>query len=126
MKNMPLEQKEQKRFVVCKTDALPSGERLLIELGGKKIGVFNVAGKYHALLNYCPHQGAPLCLGPITGTTLPTDKYEFIYGHEGAILRCAWHGWEFDIRTGDYLVKPNIRVRTYKVEIEQNEVVIYI
>lgn len=123
---MPLEQKKQERFVVCKTDALQPGERLLIELGGKKIGVFNVAGQYYALLNYCPHQGAPLCLGPITGTALPTDKYEFNYGHEGAILRCAWHGWEFDVRSGEYLVNSNTRVRTYTVEIAQNEVVIYI
>lgn len=119
-------QVQRKRFVVCKADALDSGERLLVHLDGKSVGVFNVKGDYFALLNYCPHRGGALCEGPLAGTALPTDERQFVYGHEDAILRCAWHGWEFDVRTGRYLVDPKIRARTYHVEVEQNQLVVYI
>lgn len=74
-----------------------------------------------------PAQGGGLCRGPVTGTTLPADGFEFNYGREGSILRCAWHGWEFDIESGQALIDPRIQARTYEVTIENGEeVVVYI
>lgn len=116
-----------KQFVVCKTTDLPIGDRKIVEVDGKTIGIFNVDGDYYALLNYCPHTGGALCLGPVTGTAMPTDKYEFIYGRAGSILRCAWHGWEFDIPTGKCLVDDKVRAKKYNVTIENgDEVVVHI
>ncbi len=48
-------------------------------------GVFHVNGEFHALLNYCPHKGAELCAGLITGTSLPCDEIEFNYGHRDGL-----------------------------------------
>jgi nitrite reductase (NADH) small subunit len=125
-KQSPPRRKTNKQFSVCKTTELPPGERRIIQVDGKTIGVFNVKGHYYALLNYCPHTGGALCLGPVTGTTLPSTTYEFKYGQEEAILRCAWHGWEFEIETGQALVDPKIKAKTYEVAVENDDVVIYI
>lgn len=103
---------------VCHVDDLSPGERRIVQVGNRSIGVFNVAGKYYALLNRCPHEGAELCRGKITGTTRPGAVGEYCWEREGEIIRCPWHGWEFDITTGRSVFNPNrVRVRTYEVEV---------
>jgi nitrite reductase (NADH) small subunit len=104
---------------ICKTSDLPSGERTIVELEGKSIGIFNVNGAYYALRNVCPHQKAPLCKGNVGGTTLPSKPGEYIWGCEGQIVRCPWHGWEFNITTGESVFNPHrIRVKSYQVTVE--------
>lgn len=107
------------RHVVCRTAELPPGERRIVEVGSRSIGVFNVHGKYYALRNVCPHQMAPLCKGVVTGTTLPSRPGEYRWAREGEILRCPWHAWEFDITTGRSVFNPHkMRVKTYEVSVE--------
>lgn len=107
------------RHVVCRLSELPPGERRIIAVGRRSIGVLNVAGALYALRNRCPHQGAPLCLGTITGTMLPGRPYEVVYGREGEIIKCPWHGWEFELATGRSVFNPHrVRVRTYDVTVE--------
>lgn len=115
----------RKRFVVGQAN-LQLGERRIIMVDGKCIGVFNVGGEYFALHNRCPHMAGNLCEGPITGTTLATDQTEFIYGLSGEIVRCAWHGWEFNIKSGQCLVDSRMRARTYPVTIENEQLVVHI
>lgn len=104
---------------ICPTADLPVGERKIVEIDGKSIGVFNVNGDYHAIRNACPHQLAPLCVGKVSGTTLPSEPGEFNYGRENEIIRCPWHGWEFDITTGRSVFNPHrCRVRSFKVTVE--------
>lgn len=108
------------RYVVCRADELPPGERKIIDAAGRSIGVFNVHGKFYALRNVCPHQYAPLCKGKITGTSLPSKVGEYLFGREGEILHCPWHGWEFDILTGRSIFNPHkVRVKTYDVTVEK-------
>ena len=123
---VPPRKRHTKRFVACKAKELPPGERLILDLGGKSVGVFNVGGRFFALHNRCPHTGGMLCLGPVTGTALPTADFKYVYGDEGRILRCAWHGWEFDIETGQALVDPRMRAKTYKVTVENGDVIVHI
>ena len=52
----------------------------------------------------------------MTGTNFATSDFRYVYGRDGEILRCAWHGWEFEIETGRSLVDPRVRAKTYKVE----------
>jgi len=115
-----------KRVVVCRAADLQPGERRIVEVDGRSIGIFNVAGCLFALRNTCPHRGGALCEGPLTGTALPVDDFTYVYGREGRVLRCAWHGWEFDIETGRALVDPTVRVRTYPVMVEGEDVVVSI
>ncbi len=106
-----------KSFIVGRAEEIAAGERKLVTVDGKQIGIFHVDGRVYAFLNYCPHSGGALCEGPLTGTTLPADDFQFVYGRAGQVLRCAWHGWEFDIATGEFLLDPQIRARRYPVAV---------
>ena len=108
-----------KPYPVCTTGELPPGERRLGEAAGRSIGVFNVEGRYYALRNRCPHQAGPLCLGKIEGTMLPSEVGQFRYGSQHRIIRCPWHGWEFDVTTGESVFQPRqVRLKKYPVTVE--------
>ncbi|GIV78676.1 Rieske (2Fe-2S) protein [Litorilinea aerophila] len=108
------------RYVVGKVSELPPGSRKIVDAGGRSIGVFNVHGTFYAIRNLCPHQFAPLCRGIITGTTLPSQPGQYIWARDGEIIRCPWHGWEFDITTGRSVFNPHkMRVKTYEVTVER-------
>ena len=112
------------RHVVATVGEIPPGGRKIVKVQGREVGIFNVNGQYYALKNVCIHQGARVCLGRVTGTTLPSNVYEFQYGREGQILRCPWHGWEYDITTGRSLFNPDVKVVTYPVTIEGDHICI--
>lgn len=115
---------EPGRHVLCATSEIAPGGRRVVEVAGRSIGVFNVGGRFYALLNRCPHRGGALCEGPVGGTVLPTADRVHEYGREGEILRCAWHGWEFDVTTGRALVDPTLRARTFPVAVHDGQVVV--
>lgn len=102
---------------------LPAGERRLISSDGKSIGVFNIGSEIVAVLNLCPHAFAPVCLGQVSGTTLPSPAGQFIWGREGEILRCPWHGWEFDLLSGQCLTDRR-RLKRYPVIIRDQTIYI--
>lgn len=111
------------KYVVGTVAEIPPGERKIVEVRGISVGVFNVDGTYCAVRNRCPHQGGPLCLGSTTGTMLPSAPGEYLWSREGEILRCPWHGWEFDLLTGRSIFSPHrVRVRAYRVSVEPREV----
>lgn len=108
------------RHFVCKVSELPPGGRKIIEVGSKSIGVFNIDGTYHALRNLCPHQFAPLCQGKVTGYCEPSPVGEFHWNRQGEIIRCPWHGWEFDIKTGRSIFNPHkVRTKSFETAIEE-------
>lgn len=113
-----------RQHILFAASELRPGDRRIVTVDGRHIGVFNVDGRFYALHNGCPHKGGPLCEGRICGTTLPTDDYTFAYGREGEFVRCAWHGWEFEIATGQALADPSVRARTYPVHVEDGQVVV--
>jgi nitrite reductase/ring-hydroxylating ferredoxin subunit len=130
---MPLDPATDVRRVVAgRIEEIPPGERKLIVpfRGRAGIGVFNVNGAYHALRNLCPHKLGPLCVGRVSGrpeASAPPSAYagELEIARDGEVIRCPWHLWEFDITTGQCLVDPQMRVKTYPVSIEDGEVVVY-
>jgi nitrite reductase/ring-hydroxylating ferredoxin subunit len=110
------------RHVVARMSELPPGQRKIVEAEGRSIGVFNVHGRFYALRNSCPHQAAPLCRGAIKGMAMPGKPGEYSWAREGEILRCPWHGWEFDITTGRSVFNPHkTRVKTYEVTVEADD-----
>ena len=106
------------RLVVCPAADIPPGRKRIVENGRGSIGVFNIVCRFHAIKNVCPHQGAPLCQGSVHATHRPSDVQEFDPACRGRILRCPWHGWEFDIVTGKGLYDRDSRVATYAVEVD--------
>jgi 3-phenylpropionate/trans-cinnamate dioxygenase ferredoxin subunit len=113
------------KHVIASIDEIPPGERKIVEVAGRSIGVFNVGGEYFALRNRCPHQGGPLCEGKQWGMLTARVPGEFEYGREGEIIGCGWHGWEFDIRTGQSWCEPErLRVRAYQVSVEPGAAIV--
>jgi len=107
------------KHIVATVDEIPPGGRKLVELSGRHIGIFNIDGEFFALRNRCPHQGGPLCEGKLSGLVQSDRPGQYDYSRPGEILRCPWHGWEFDIKTGQSWVDPaKTRVRNYPVTLE--------
>src|SRR3989442_1210463 len=85
-------------------DELEGGK--LVEVGGQKIAIFNVGGRYYAIENTCPHRGGPLAEGKI----------------EGDEVICPWHGPRFNVTTGAVLEPPGQGVRSFAVRVTGEEV----
>ncbi len=113
--------KAKTRHEVATLAELPPGARKIVTIPnsgkGMQIGVFNVGGRFVAYRNICPHAGAPICEGRISGTTAASPVGEYVLAREGEILRCPWHGWEFDLLNGEHLVDAKTRLRAYPVEV---------
>jgi 3-phenylpropionate/trans-cinnamate dioxygenase ferredoxin subunit len=110
------------KHVVGRVSDIPDGGRILVTLQGHSVGIFNVGGRFHAVLNRCPHQGAELCLGSVVGRLESSAPGEFRYTPGEVFIQCPWHGWEYDLRTGQSYFRS--RVRAYPVDVEGGEVVV--
>ena len=107
------------RYVVAKAEEIPAGTSKIVAVAGREIGIFNLGGEYFALLNRCPHEGGPLCRGRRTALFESKRPGTFITSRPGEIVRCPWHGWEFDIRTGrSYLDPDPVRTGAYAITVE--------
>lgn len=112
-------QTKVQKFVVATVDEILPGERKIVYVGGRSIGVFNVNGEFFALRNRCPHGGAPLCEGILSGFVQSRGRGDYTYARKGEIIRCPWHQWEFDVKTGQSWFDPvKTRVRTYEAKVE--------
>jgi 3-phenylpropionate/trans-cinnamate dioxygenase ferredoxin subunit len=106
--------------VVARADEIAPGQRKIVDVGGRSIGVFNVGGDYYALRNRCPHQGGPLCSGFLLAPLRSSRPGEYERGGDRDVIRCPWHGWEFEIRTGRSWFDPEgTRVRSYRAELQE-------
>ena len=112
------------RVAVLRADELPPGGRARVEAFGTDVALFNVDGRLYATANACPHHGGPLCHGRVTGARVSAEPYEHRWEREGLVLVCPWHGWEFDLETGEALFDPSVGVRTFDVRIEEGHVVL--
>jgi 3-phenylpropionate/trans-cinnamate dioxygenase ferredoxin subunit len=104
---------------VAKVSDIPEGGRLIVELQGRSVGIFHVRGRFYAVLNRCPHMGAEICRGSILGHLDAEIPGEFRYDDSKLLLRCPWHGWEYDLETGQSYFDS--RMRRYPVEVEDGE-----
>ena len=106
------------RYVVAAVDEIPPGGRKIVEIAGLSIGIFNLGGEFFALRNRCPHQGGPVCEGRTWGVLRARVPGQVEYSRAGELLTCPWHGWEYDIRTGQSWCDPaRRRVRRYAVSV---------
>jgi nitrite reductase (NADH) small subunit len=107
---------------IARASEIEPGNRLIVTVKERSIGVFNVNGTFVAVLNICPHELAPVCRGRVGGTTMPSPPGEYRWGREGEIVACPWHGWEYDLLTGKMLADERIRLKRYPVEVRDGTV----
>jgi nitrite reductase/ring-hydroxylating ferredoxin subunit len=89
-------------------DELAPGRAKEVEHDGRIFALFNVAGTISAIDGICPHQGGPLADGTL----------------EGTCLTCPWHGWQFDVQTGQTPLGSRIRQAVYEVRVEGQDVLV--
>ncbi|ALS21420.1 MULTISPECIES: Rieske (2Fe-2S) protein [Paenibacillus] len=115
------------KHVAAEVGEIAVGTCKIISIEGRSIGIYYDGERYHAIRNVCPHEQAELCKGHFSGTTLTSKPHEYIYGMEGEILVCPWHGWEFNVKTGASLVDPDrYRVKVYDVSVEEDRIVVHV
>lgn len=111
---------------VCHVDDIAPGEKRTVEVAGRSLVLMRDGTSFHAVRGLCPHQGAPLGDGRLGGTMVDSPVGAYCYGRQGQVLRCPWHGWEFDITTGRSLHDPDgARVRRYEVTVEGSDVFVH-
>lgn len=107
-----------RKYYVTEAADLQPGERKVYKVGGRPVAIFNIKGEYFAILNRCPHQGAELCKGILVGHVTGSRPGEYKLDRPSEIVRCPWHGWEFDIRTGQSWFDPEgTKMKTYPTRI---------
>lgn len=110
---------------IADLDDIPrQGEGALrITVGTTPVGLFRVGEEIVAWRDVCPHEAASVCRGPVTGTRLQSRVYEYEYGRDQEILHCPWHGWEFDLLTGEHLAEGSgAKLRRHPIEMRDGEV----
>jgi len=91
--------------VAAATD-LAAGECGEYVVGDRIIALFNVEGTFYALDGICPHQGGPLGKGSLTG----------------CIVTCPWHGFQFDVTTGQHQTSKSLVHPRFPVKLEDGSV----
>jgi nitrite reductase/ring-hydroxylating ferredoxin subunit len=113
------------RHVVARAADISAGERKVVTVRGREIVLFNVGGTFHGLINRCPHQGAPLSAGEIVSRLVAPEPGDYRLTRQGEMIRCPWHCWEYDIRTGQSLCDPNsVQARAYDVAVQPGKTLV--
>jgi nitrite reductase/ring-hydroxylating ferredoxin subunit len=106
------------RVVVAPLRSFPSGDRRIVEVGGRSIGVFRVGEIFYGIRNRCPHQGGPLCLGHLLGDAVADSPGSARLSADPLRIACPWHGWEYDLDSGQsFMGAVSPGVKSYGVEL---------
>ena len=115
---------KRREQVVAALADFPKGTHRVVEVNGRQIGIFHTGDGFYALPNLCPHQIGPLCKGRVSGTLVATAATEWKrqWAYDGEIITCPWHGLEYHVPTGQCLAYPEVKLRTYEVWVEDEQV----
>jgi nitrite reductase (NADH) small subunit len=121
---------DEKRHVVCRLEEIPPGAVRGYRTGNRRIAVARLEdGSLRVVADTCPHQAARLSLGSIERMWVFHTPGIHRRSEGRNVLLCPWHGFEFDLETGgDPCVpgRPDLRLKTYRVEVEDGEVAVYL
>lgn len=95
-------------------------DRKIVLTDGTKVGVFRVDERFYAYENRCMHQGGPVCEGRILGkveTVLEDDRNVLRekFSDTEKHLVCPWHGYEYDIKTGQHAGDRRLSLNRFDV-----------
>lgn len=94
---------------VAKVSEIAPGTGKSVFVKGYVIAVFHSQdGKIYATQDECPHERGPLGEGPI----------------EGEIVSCPWHGWQFNVQTGECLTFAGFDIERYPVKVEGDQILV--
>jgi len=91
---------------VANIEQCPDGSAMELIAEDRIVALFHVGDKFYAMDGICPHQGGPLGEGEL----------------QGCIVTCPWHGWQYDVRTGQHQSIASLVHRTYPVKVEGSDI----
>jgi nitrite reductase/ring-hydroxylating ferredoxin subunit len=91
---------------VARVEEVPPGSARVVKAGERELALFNVDGRFHATQNECLHLRGPLGHGEL----------------EGCVVSCPWHGWQYDVTTGENEFDRALALETFEVVVEDGEV----
>lgn len=91
---------------VARADEIEPGSLACVRVGEQDVTLARVGDEFFATQGHCLHLEGPLCQGRL----------------EGHVLSCPWHGWQYDVRTGENEFDRAIVLETFEVEVEDGEV----
>ena len=106
--------------LVGKAAEFKDGDRRIVFVGNNEIGIFREDGEFYAYSNFCLHQGGPACEGltiaKVEERIMPDKTSRGLYFSETEMhFVCPWHGWEYDIKTGECAGDRKLKLRKYDV-----------
>lgn len=115
------------KWFVGKLSDFEENDRTVVSTDETEIGVFRRDGNFYAYENFCLHQGGPACEGVLIG------KVESVFAEDKSVLGerfseeemhfvCPWHGWEYDLATGECAADRRLRLRKYQIVQRGDEV----
>jgi nitrite reductase/ring-hydroxylating ferredoxin subunit len=111
--------------VICKAGELQPGEVLSTKLGPMPIVVVRTeAGRLYAILDKCLHMGGALSKGKLLVAQNGRQCGDYHEEEGRFILKCPWHGYEYDLTTGATLFDPELKLRTFSVREEDGQIVV--
>ena len=90
----------------ARVDDIPAGRGKTVVLGERRIALFNADGAFYAIDDACLHRGGPLGEGEL----------------ESCLVTCPWHGWKYDVRSGEMTMNVAVRVNCYQTRVEAGNV----
>lgn len=108
------------------TGDFPERQIRVIDVGRGQVGIVRWDADLYAVGNSCPHQGGPLCRGVLSGRIEAAEPGSLSLDSSTPLLACPWHGWEFDLRTGQAILDTKTRVRTFPVWEDDGRVLLEI
>jgi nitrite reductase/ring-hydroxylating ferredoxin subunit len=113
--------------LVGKLSEFKDGDRRIVFIGDHEIGVFHENGSFYAYSNYCLHQGGPACEGltiaKVEERIMPDKTSRGMYFSDTELhFVCPWHGYEYDIKTGECVSDRKLKLRKYDVVQRGDEV----
>jgi nitrite reductase/ring-hydroxylating ferredoxin subunit/hemoglobin-like flavoprotein len=94
-----------KDIIVGPALEIPENGRKIIHVGDTSIGIFNHKGQWVAHRNSCLHRGGPVCTGILNDD----------------VITCPWHGFQYNVLTGQLLVDPSAKLESYEVKVIDGE-----
>lgn len=115
------------RYRVCALADIPERGGVLADIGDREVGVFKHDGRLYAYDNRCIHQGGPVCTGELLGATRRElnegkEVVRDVLDETEMRLVCPWHGWEYDLVTGEVAHNRRLRLRRFEVTVEDGVV----
>lgn len=120
--------RQRARHTVCPEAELAPGASRLVELGRRRILVIrDKSGRYHAVSDVCAHQGGPLHGGSVEPMWVGDRPGEHRPSDTRTVAICPWHNFETDVETGCSVWTPRpFHAATYRVAVEDGEIVLYV